>query len=147
VSTPAEAAPDPAEVAELMFSWMHRARRLVDGRLAEEGLSLPRAKMLGKLLAGACPQSQLAGEFDLAPRTITELVDGLEKAGLVERVVDPTDRRVRQVHLTEAGLAAHEKTFVAKNDLIAGLLGSLNESELRQLAGTFRRLHESFDSR
>jgi DNA-binding MarR family transcriptional regulator len=144
VDTTAEPARDPAEVAERMFSWMHRARRLVDGRLAELNLSMPRMKMLGKLCEGPCQQNKLAGAFDLAPRTVTELVDGLERAGLVERVIDPGDRRARLVHLTDAGRVAYESARVAKNELIAELLGSLAPDELGQLGRLFDQLHCTF---
>jgi DNA-binding MarR family transcriptional regulator len=137
--------PDPAEVAELMFCWIHRARRLVDARLAEQGLSLPRAKMLGALRGGACAQNRLAGTFDLAPRTITELVDGLERQGLVERIVDPSDRRVRQVHLTEAGREAHGRAWSARTEILTELFGSLDEDQLRQLAATVRQLVSDLD--
>jgi DNA-binding MarR family transcriptional regulator len=34
----------------------------------------------------------LAAEFDLAPRTITDVIDALERDGLAERQADPTDR-------------------------------------------------------
>ena len=138
---------DPAEVAELMFSWMHRARRLIDGRLAELNLSLPRMKMLGKLSDGPCVQSKLAGTFELAPRTVTEIVDGLEKAGLVERVIDPHDRRARQVHLTGAGRAALAGGRVATQEIVTDLLGKLNCVELTQLGNLFDQLHGQFDAR
>jgi DNA-binding MarR family transcriptional regulator len=130
-----------------MLGWMHRTRRLIDGRLAEEGLSLARAKVLGALCGGACAQNTLAGIFDLAPRTITELVDGLEKQGLVERVVDPSDRRVRQVHLTAAGREAHARAWGLRNELLADLFGSLDEEQIDDLATTLRQLSAAFDAR
>ena len=142
-----EPARDPAEVAERMFSWMHRARRLVDSRLAELNLTMPRMKMLGKLGDGPCQQNRLAGAFDLAPRTVTEIVDGLEKAGLVERVTDPNDRRAKLVHLTDAGRAAYEGARVAKQEIIADLLGSLSPAELAELGTLFDQLHCSFDDK
>lgn len=146
VTTSAEPPRDPAEVAERMFSWMHRARRLVDGRLAELNLSLPRMKMLGKLSDGPHHQNKLACAFDLAPRTVTEIVDGLEKAGLVERVVDPNDRRARLVHLTDAGREAHDGARAVKQEIITELLGSLDPGELNQLGAMFDRLHGQFDA-
>ena len=43
---------------------------------------------------------------------LTRIVAGLERRGLVQRSADPTDRRVRRVHLTEEGAALHD-AFVA----------------------------------
>jgi DNA-binding MarR family transcriptional regulator len=142
----AEQPRDPSQVAERMFSWMHRARRLVDGRLAEINLSMPRMKMLGKLSEGPSNQNKLACAFDLAPRTVTEIVDGLEKAGLVERVVDPNDRRARLVHLTDAGRQAHEGAWAVKKEIVTSLLGSLEPDELNQLGFLFDRLHSRLEA-
>lgn len=44
---------------------------------------------------------------------ITHLTDDLEGLGLAERRPDPGDRRVKQVALTEKGLAKHEQLMAA----------------------------------
>ncbi len=80
-----------------MFGCFKRMRRLVDAELSECGLSLSRTKLLSELSNhGPVHQSSLATTFGLAARTVTELVDTLERDGLVERRADPNDRRARQ---------------------------------------------------
>jgi DNA-binding MarR family transcriptional regulator len=126
-------APSPVETAELMFGCFKGMRRLVDAELSECGLSLSRTKLLSELSRnGPCQQSALATTFGLAPRTITELIDTLERDGLVERRTDPADRRARQVHLTAAGEQARERGAAIRERLIDRLLGTLSD---RQRAG------------
>ena len=130
---------DPAEIAELMFVSFKRMLRLVDVELSEHGLSLSRAKILGALdKAGPSNQSALAAAFDLAPRTVTELVDILERDGLVERRPDPADRRARQVHLTPAGRKAHALALATRARVIGQLFGDLNNGQLQELSATMQ---------
>ncbi len=47
-------------------------------------------------------QNELASLVEVEPITIARLIDRLEARGLVERRLDPADRRVRRLHLTPA---------------------------------------------
>jgi DNA-binding MarR family transcriptional regulator len=47
--------------------------------------------------------SELSEHLRIAPRSTTEVVDGLQERGLVERLPDPADRRATLVSLTAAG--------------------------------------------
>ncbi len=48
-------------------------------------------------------QQDLAAEVGIEGPTLTHHLDGLEKAGLIERARDPEDRRAVRVELTAAG--------------------------------------------
>jgi len=52
------------------------------------------------------PMRDLADFFRCDPSYVTSLVDGLEAAGLAERRSHPTDRRVKMVVLSRAGVDA-----------------------------------------
>jgi DNA-binding MarR family transcriptional regulator len=52
---------------------------------------------------GECPVSQYGAALGMPRSTITNLVDRLERAGLVARTPHPSDRRVTLVRLTVAG--------------------------------------------
>src|SRR4051794_4660826 len=53
---------------------------------------------------GACRNQAAIAELLNIDRTVmTYLIDDLEKAGLVERKPDPTDRRARQIVVTDHG--------------------------------------------
>jgi DNA-binding MarR family transcriptional regulator len=48
-------------------------------------------------------QNEISRELSVSRTNITNLIDGLEKDGLVERVPNPADRRVSYARLTESG--------------------------------------------
>jgi MarR family transcriptional regulator for hemolysin len=47
-------------------------------------------------------QNEMAGLCEVEPITIGRLVDRLEARGLLERRLDPSDRRIRRLHLLPA---------------------------------------------
>ena len=47
-------------------------------------------------------QNELANLIEVEPITVGRLIDRLEVRGLVERRNDPSDRRIRRLHLTKA---------------------------------------------
>lgn len=82
----------------------------------------PRAKSMG----------ELAETFRCDPSYVTALVDALEAAGLGERRLHPSDRRVREVALTELGA----KTLERVNEILGeppDAFASLSVEELDQL--------------
>jgi DNA-binding MarR family transcriptional regulator len=67
---------------------------------------------------GEVPVSRYGAEMAVPRSTITNLVDRLERAGLVERAGSPIDRRVTLVRLSAAGRAVVEDTgFLLDSDL------------------------------
>src|SRR6266487_2987273 len=82
---------------------IHLLRRL---RVEDKamGLTAPRASVLSVLVfRGPVTMSALAEAEQVRPPTITRLVDGLERRGLVRRVGDRDDGRVQLVEATAAG--------------------------------------------
>src|SRR6266576_4284633 len=82
---------------------IHLLRRL---RVEDKalGLSGPRASALSVIVfRGPLTMSALAEAEQVRRPTITRLIDGLERRGLVRRVSDPADGRVQLVEATAAG--------------------------------------------
>jgi DNA-binding MarR family transcriptional regulator len=134
---------EPAVVAELLLTCVKRMRRLVDARLAEHGLSMSRTKVIGLIgHRGPTHQREIATIFDIAPRTVTELVDGLERDGLVQRTADPDDRRARYVDLTAEGREVLAKATAARDEIVNDIFGSLDQAQLDTLGLTLRQLSD-----
>lgn len=74
----------------------------------------------------------LAADWKCDASNVTFLADRLEEAGYVERLVSPTDRRVKILQLTEAGLAARARLHDRMSEPPVQLL-SLSTADLRTL--------------
>jgi DNA-binding MarR family transcriptional regulator len=66
-------------------------------------------------LSGPLTIGEMGRHLDRAQSVISEIVDHLERDGLVERMPDPKDRRRAMVWLTDAGIARldHEREVLS----------------------------------
>ncbi len=117
-------------------------RRVIDHRLSALGLSDASWTPLVHL-AGAgdgVPQTELAKRIGLDGSSLVRLLDALSERGLIERRIDPRDRRLRRIHLTEAG---HKATAEIREKLSSAeveLLSVFSDAELSELLEAFDRL-------
>jgi DNA-binding MarR family transcriptional regulator len=120
----------PEQVGERYLTVHHRMRRAVDEGMTACGLTLTRTKVLAQLhRCGPTRPGVLATEFGVAPRTITDVVDGLERDGLVTRHPDPADRRACLVAVTPAGEAALAVAGGERERLLQQVFGALDERD------------------
>jgi len=144
--------PDTTRSAELADALMRAARGLRRGwhaGLEPSGLSPHQARALHVLGGGrghavttadGMRISELAAALRIAPRSATEVVDGLSEKGLAERGADPADRRAVVVRLTDAGTATLAHADRARAQAAAELFGRLDEAERADLTRLLRRL-------
>jgi DNA-binding MarR family transcriptional regulator len=102
---------------------------------AAPGMTIGRAGVLLGLLERVEPvsMSTLGAAQDLTPRSMTVLVGGLEKEGLVRRARHPEDRRVMLVSLTPAGRALAAQHLLPAGQQAAALFGELSERDRSEL--------------
>ncbi|MEU6644754.1 MarR family transcriptional regulator [Saccharomonospora sp. NPDC046836] len=84
--------------------------------------------------------SQLSATLMLTRAGMTNRLDRLEAAGLVERTLDPADRRSFRVRLTDRGTATVEDAMTAHTANVTRLLSALSEKQLGTLDGLLRIL-------
>jgi DNA-binding MarR family transcriptional regulator len=78
--------------------------------------------------------SEISKFMHVTSPTVTQLINGLEANGLVERHIDPTDRRAVRVQLTPRGELVNEKAREAFLASFNGLIDYLGEERSNQLA-------------
>ncbi|MFG1796944.1 MarR family winged helix-turn-helix transcriptional regulator [Nocardia sp. NPDC049149] len=81
-------------------------RAAIGAELKEFGLSTSQYATL--MMTQAHPGmsvADIAREVSSTRQAANEMLGGLEAEGLIERRPNPTDRRVHQIHITEAGRA------------------------------------------
>jgi DNA-binding MarR family transcriptional regulator len=76
----------------------------------------------------------------VVPRTVTDLVDGVEAAGLVVRQPDPDDRRSTLVALTPDGRLLLGRLAVARREGADRTFGRLDEADRTELLRILRGL-------
>jgi DNA-binding MarR family transcriptional regulator len=90
-----------------------RVQQILMGRLnallKPVGLTFPRYEALMLLYfsrRGSLPLSRMGQRLQVHPTSITNIVDGLERGGLVRREPHETDRRTTLASITPAGRSA-----------------------------------------
>lgn len=132
---------DTEELAGLFATQFFRMHRLMDRRLGQQGVSLARFKFLMFLKKeGTSRAADMADLLALAPRTVTEGLDGLERDGLVRRDPDPNDRRAKQVSLTAEGERAITAIEPLRDEMLGRILGSLSDRDRADLRRVFQRI-------
>lgn len=97
-----------------------------DGAVTLAAISL--LGTLGRL--GPMPAVQLAAEERLQPQSLTRIVAGLEREGLIERRKDPTDQRALIIELTNKGKTGLADDLRARQAWLSGaMLMTLSEDE------------------
>lgn len=89
---------------------------------------------------GPITQKQLAEQMQLTPGSITQLVEQLERLGLVTRTPSKTDRRVTHVATTEQGAAEVSRINAQKEDLFKNVYKDLSMEELRTMAKVQKKM-------
>jgi DNA-binding MarR family transcriptional regulator len=92
-------------------------------------------------LAGPLTVTEAARHMDRAQSVMSEIIDRLEKKGLLQRLRDERDRRRVLVWLTPAGQDRLAKDAqVLDEDRLARALARLSETERAQLLSSIERL-------
>ncbi len=91
------------DVVDALLYGAHRVRCAADARLRECGLSLQGYKLMRALEISDQSMREISEVLHISPRTVTDMIDGLEGRGLVARQPHPADRRVTLLHLTADG--------------------------------------------
>ena len=125
------------------------ATRAIEAVFERHGLTIGQFDVLAALRRGGEPYvmtpTALARLLMLSPAGMTNRVDRLESAGLVERRSDPADRRSSLVVLTAAG---RERADAAVGEHVANeaqLLDGLTKAERRSLDQLLRKLLTSLE--
>lgn len=79
-------------------------------------------------------QRDLADMLHVSRPTVTKMLQGMEKSGLVERRTDEADQRLTRVYLTGAGRAAEKEMSVVAADYVNATIATLPEADRRELA-------------
>jgi DNA-binding MarR family transcriptional regulator len=120
----------------------------MDETLAGYGVTIGEWKLLCSLRNQGAPYrltpGQLSTQLGLSSGAMTNRLDRLERAALVRRLPDPSDRRSVQVELTDAGWSLWQGSVGVQATKERLLAASLDEAEKTALNDLLRRLMLAF---
>ncbi|SRR6266849_2984134 len=142
---PRKPARRPASSDPVVFSVLGTAHALearLETALGRVGLSLAKIGVLRHLAAVREPLAlrELAERQSCVRSNITQLVDRLEKDGLVRRRRDPDDRRGVLAALTPAGERAYDKGMQVLDEEQRAIVHALSAGDAKQLTSALQSL-------
>lgn len=133
--------PRPERLDDLVLAVSRRLRRRWAHGLSPWGLSPHQSRALRVATSyGDLRLGDLAEHLRIAPRSATEVVDGLVERGLLERVADPADRRATLVRPTPEGEQVGAEVDAARAADAQALFGHLTDDERTDLARLLRQV-------
>jgi DNA-binding MarR family transcriptional regulator len=138
----------PAATPMMAVTSIMRVQQVVLARLndvlAPYELSFSRYEALMLLFLsrrGSLPLGKIGARLQVHPTSVTNLIDGLERAGYATRSPHPTDRRATLATITERGREVAERATEALNEMRFGT-EPLGQTQLRAITTTLRELRE-----
>jgi DNA-binding MarR family transcriptional regulator len=117
-------------------------RKAYDRRTGSVGLSLAQSRVLAALdRVEGTNQARLAELLEVRPISMARLLDRMEAAELIERRLDPSDRRVYRLYLSAKARPLLQQIHAVAADIRADALAGLSDDERDTLMRLLERVH------
>jgi DNA-binding MarR family transcriptional regulator len=90
---------------------------------------------------GELTMGELCQKMFLACSTATDLIDRMERNGLIERVRDTADRRVIRLKVLPKGQAVIDEVLEARRVYLANILSAIDTAEKERIIHALEQLH------
>jgi len=113
--------------------------------LKSTGISMQQAYALTYLHYNAPSKiSEICDHMMVSAAAASQMVDRLEKQNLVTRIPEPTDRRVRNVVLSEKGELFVRQSIEARRSWVKEVPSDLSEEQLEQISHALELLISAY---
>ena len=120
-------------------------QRTIDALKSDDGAPITFAEL--QVMQQLCLQDMrltaLAERMRMTKQAALQIVDGLERKGVVERRPDPDDGRAKVIGYTEAGFRLIETVIDATIAIEAGIAATIGKESLRALKRNLQKMVES----
>ena len=98
------------------------------------GLKISQFSLLNHFvrLGGIESPAQLASAFQVTKGAMTNTLQRLEALGFIDVIIDPKDKRAKQVSITKAGVQAHEDSIRALGPMLQEILENIPASDFEK---------------
>ncbi|MBU2610891.1 MAG: MarR family transcriptional regulator [Chloroflexi bacterium] len=133
------------EFSDVLREWsevfMHRSVHDFKRFMDESGISMSHIHILMRLFhGGACGVSDIGDQLGVTNAAASQTVDRLVTMGLLARSEDLSDRRVKQVTLTEQGRNLIQQGIEARCKWMEGLTTALTPEQQETIAAALKDL-------
>jgi DNA-binding MarR family transcriptional regulator len=138
----------PYDLDQALGFWMHLAQNKVrteaERVMAPYGVTPEQWALLVRLWErDERSQTELANLTFRDKPSVTRLIDGLERAGLIVRARDPEDGRSHRIVLTRAGRELESRLVPIVRDFVARWTRGISEEDLQATLRTLRTLYHN----
>jgi MarR family transcriptional regulator for hemolysin len=138
--------PEPPNPLRIVGHAYRTFARIVDAQLRGLGFAMGQLPVLIVLKQGKpLPQAELARIARVEQSSMAQLLNRMERDGLVERVADPADRRSRLIMLTERATRRMHKGKAIMDATVKIALQGLSDADIKQLDQLMRRINENLE--
>lgn len=136
----------PSHPLKLIGQATRSFARIVDGPLRELGFAIGQLPVLVALKQGkALPQAELARIARVEQPSMAQLLNRMERDGLVQRIPDPDDKRSRLISLTDSASRRMPRGKAIMDATCARALAGFSQKDLDQLTALMLRINANLD--
>jgi DNA-binding MarR family transcriptional regulator len=136
------------ELFRLVSGIYIKSRRLAEESLKPLGVTWPQFGALAQLVRGdGITQRELSERLEADATTTMVVCDSLERKGWLNRVKDPSDRRVNRLMLTEAGREVFGKAYPIMLSGYQLFTGGISPEKIEEILPVLDELYEYIGKR
>lgn len=134
------------EIRELLYKVSGQLRRTYDELLRKVDLHVGQDQLLCQLWKeDGITQMQLSERLNIEPPTVTNMINKLEKKGIVSRTRDEADKRVSRVYVTPEGRQLLTPVESIWHSVTEKLLKDIPVEERKILVELLQRMDRNID--
>ena len=124
-------APSRQELFDDLSAFNRKLRATFDALVREHGMTLSRARVFRKLSRrDGINQRELADELELETPTLVRILDAMEAQNFIERRAAVSDRRAKQIFMTESGKVVAAEVEALATGVRADILEGIPDEDV-----------------
>ncbi|ENN85793.1 transcriptional regulator, MarR family [Rhizobium freirei PRF 81] len=124
-------APSRQELFDDLSAFNRKLRATFDALVREHGMTLSRARVF-RILArrDGINQRELADDLELETPTLVRILDAMEAQNFIERRAAQSDRRAKQIFMTESGKVVAAEVEALATSVRADILEGISDEDI-----------------
>lgn len=129
------------ELIEDLAAFNRKLRAVFDKIVRERNMTLPRARVFFTLnKKDGINQRELAERLELETPTLVRILDAMEGQGFVQRRVAGSDRRAKEIYITETGKVVASEIDDIAVKVRAQVIAGIPENDLKTTLEVIRAM-------